>query len=323
VTRTTLRTAVEYLGYPLLTVWPIIAATWTLTKFPLPKDPTWSKVEEVGLFLTVATPVVLVLLYLEKHFAFQPEHKVSREDLRTDLTHLAMCWFAVNPLGQALVGFMTYVLAGTAAARIGVGLWPTQWPLLAQLVLAVIVGEFGQYWVHRLSHRYDMLWRFHSTHHGTPQVYWLNSTRFHAVELIVKTVFQVGPLMIMGCTHEAFMLYGTFTAIHGWVQHSNVGYRTGFFNYFMATPTNHRWHHSPVLSEGNNNYGVVITLWDHLFGSYFSPRDRVFTGPVGIADMPDFPKTYLKQFLSPFVWEQLPRSIPPREQPAEVASEMS
>jgi len=289
--------------------WPIVVATYVLTKFPLPTDPLWSKVEEVGLFLFVAFPVVLTLLYLEKNLAMQPEHVVSRQDLRTDITHLAMCWFAVNPIAQALVGVLTLIVLGPAVAgKVGVGLWPAQWPLLAQLALAVVVGELGQYWVHRLGHRFELGWRVHATHHGTPQVYWLNSTRFHALELIVKSIFQVGPLIVLGCTRECFLLYGTFTAIHGWVQHSNVAYRTGWLNYVMATPFNHRWHHSTVLAEANNNYGVITPLWDHLFGSFYSPRDRVFTGVIGIADMPDFPKTYLSQFLSAFQWNQLPRA---------------
>ncbi|MBK7864210.1 MAG: sterol desaturase family protein [Archangiaceae bacterium] len=295
--------------------WPIIAALWTLTRFPLAGDPTRSKIEEVALFLGVATPVVLILVYLERHMAAQPEQRVSKDDLRTDLTHLAMCWFAVNPIAQALLGVMTMVLAGSAASKLGLGVWPTRAPLLAQLALAVVVGEFGQYWFHRIAHQWQLAWRLHATHHGTPQVYWLNSTRFHAFELIFKSLLQVGPLIVLGCSHEAFLMYGTFTAIHGWVQHSNVDFRTGFLNYLMSTPQNHRWHHSQVLSEGNTNYGVVTPLWDHVFRTWFSPRDRVFSGPVGIPDMPEFPKTYFQQFLTPFTWRRLARTAPGQPAP--------
>jgi sterol desaturase/sphingolipid hydroxylase (fatty acid hydroxylase superfamily) len=306
-----LHEAVRYAGYPVLVAWPLVVATTALTKFPLPEGP-WDKAVEVGLFVFIAVPVVLTLIYLEKSLAMQPEHVVSKQDLRTDITHLAMCWFAVNPLAQGLVGFLTVIVLGSAA-KAGLGVWPSHAPLLVQLALAVAVGELGQYWVHRIGHQFDLAWRIHSTHHGTPQVYWLNSTRFHALELIIKAVFQVGPLIVLGCTRECFMLYGIFTAIHGWVQHSNVAYRTGWLNYFMATPSNHRWHHSTVLAEANNNYGVVTPLWDHLFRTFYAPRGKVFTGTVGIADMPDFPKTYLSQFLAPFQWQQVPRVVPAAE----------
>jgi sterol desaturase/sphingolipid hydroxylase (fatty acid hydroxylase superfamily) len=308
---------VKFLGYPLLVAWPLVVATWVLTKFPLPLDPLKSKAEEVALFLCIATPVVLILMYLERRIASQPEQRVSKQDTVTDLTHLALCWFAVIPIAQQLVGLFAYLIAGTAATRLGLGIWPTHWPLLAQLMVAVVVGEFGQYWVHRLAHTHEIAWRVHATHHGTPQVYWLNSTRFHAIELIVKNFFQVSPLILLGCSRECFLLYGIFTAIHGWVQHSNVGFRTGVLNYFMATPQNHRWHHSPVLSEGNTNFGVVTPIWDHIFRSFYAPWGRVFQGPVGIAEMPDFPKTYVGQLLSPFTWEQLPRVVaapPPQQQ---------
>jgi sterol desaturase/sphingolipid hydroxylase (fatty acid hydroxylase superfamily) len=302
-----LRNAFKYAGYPVLVSWPLVVASLVLARYPLPANPLWSKVEEIGMFLFIAIPVVLTLIYLEKTMAAQPEHVVSPQDKRTDLVHLAMCWFAVNPVAQQLIGFATAIFAGTAAAKVGLGLWPTSAPLLVQLALAVIIGDFGHYWLHRVMHETGFGWRFHATHHGTPQVYWLNSTRFHAFEIIVNSFVQVGPLIVLGCTRECFLLYGMFTAVHGWVQHSNVAYRTGWLNLVMATPFNHRWHHSLVLAEANNNYGVITLIWDHVFRTYFSPRDRAFTAGVGIGDMPDFPKTYLTQFLSPFQWGQVPR----------------
>lgn len=303
-----LRAGAAYLAYPLLISWPLVVSLVAVRVLGLPEDPVWRKAAEVGIFLCCAIPVVLTLMLLEKKMPHWAERKTSGQDVRNDLTHLALCWFAISPIAQALMRVLSLTVIGALASTVGTNLWPSDWPLLAQVMLALVVGEFGNYWFHRLGHETDLGWRVHATHHGTPQVYWLNSTRFHAFEVIVRTMFQTAPLVILGCNADTFLVYGAFTAIHGWVQHSNVAYKTGFFNVILATSANHRWHHSTSMAEANHNYGLVLLVWDRLFGTFYSPKDRQFTGEVGIGDMPDFPKTYWGQFLTPFRWKELPRT---------------
>jgi ornithine lipid hydroxylase len=313
--KSSLRGVIAYLGYPLLVSWPLVVCFCALRVFSMPEDPVFRKGVEVALFLISAVPVVITLTMLERKMPYWPERKASREDVRNDLTHLAMCWFAISPIAQALMRVLALTMVGTFASSMGTHVWPSHWPLLLQLLLALAIGEFGQYWFHRLGHETNLAWRVHATHHGTPQVYWLNSTRFHAIEVIVRTMFQTAPLIILGCNADTFLIYGAFTAIHGWVQHSNVAWKTGFFNLILATSDNHRWHHSTTVSEANHNYGLVLLLWDRVFGTYYSPKDRRFTGAVGIGDMPDFPRTYWGQFLTPFKWNELPRNSSPSSDP--------
>lgn len=147
-------------------------------------------------------------------------------------------------------------------------------------------------------------------HHGPHHVYWLNSTRFHAFELIFRMAIQTLPLILLGCTAEVFLVYGAFTSIHGWVQHSNVAYRTRPFDLVMGTSANHRWHHSVDMAEANHNYGLIVMFWDHLFGTFHSPSEY-FRGKVGIGDMPTFPGTYFSQLIVPFRWKSLERTGAP------------
>lgn len=316
-----MKKAVSYLAYPLLVSWPLVVGITALRLLNLPTDPVQRKMYEVPIFLVCAIPVVVILLILEKKMPFWDDRTPSRQDTLNDLTHLAMCWFAISPIAQALMRVIALGAVGTLSERFGTHLWPSDWPLLAQVFLAVIVGEFGQYWFHRLGHETNIGWRLHATHHGTPQVYWLNSTRFHAFEVVIRTMFQTAPLIILGCNADTFLVYGAFTSIHGWVQHSNVAYKTWFFNFIMATSANHRWHHSVNVEEADHNYGLVFLFWDRLFGTYYNPTGKVFTGKVGIGDMPDFPKTYWGQFLTPFKWNDLPRTTQPTPEGDELSRE--
>ena len=44
---------------------------------------------------------------------------------------------------SAVIGLTVYI---TPAAEPGYGIWPRTWPMWAQVVLAVVVAEFGFYW---------------------------------------------------------------------------------------------------------------------------------------------------------------------------------
>lgn len=302
-----LRSAVSRFAYPVLISWPLLVGMVALTWFPASADPIMRKVLEVGIFLVCAVPVVCALLVLEKKMPFWADRGPTPEEKRNDLTHLGMCWFLVVPIAQALTGVIVTMLLAEVIAQLGPSLWPTQWPLLFQVGLAIVVAEFFQYWGHRFGHETEIGWRLHSVHHGPHHLYWLNSTRFHALDQIVKITVQTLPLILLGCTPQVFLVFGAFTSIHGWVQHSNVAYRTRGFDLVLGTSANHRWHHSVKMSEANHNYGLIVMFWDRLFGTFHSPSEY-FRGKVGIGDMPNFPGTYLSQLMVPFRWKSLERT---------------
>src|SRR4029077_13438905 len=60
---------------------------------------------------------------------------------------------------STVIGLSTYV---TPASEPGYGIWPPAWPLWIQVILGVIVAEFGLYWAHRIAHEWKPLWRFHA-----------------------------------------------------------------------------------------------------------------------------------------------------------------
>ena len=94
----------------------------------------------------------------------------SQNDLRTDTV-----WFATNGLLNRLLEAPVLAVAAVGGAWlatvIGFGVWPTQWPWLAQVATALLIAEFFEYWFHRGMHEIDLLWRFHATHHSAPRLY--------------------------------------------------------------------------------------------------------------------------------------------------------
>ncbi|MEE9608665.1 MAG: sterol desaturase family protein [Myxococcota bacterium] len=228
----------------------------------------------------------------------------SRGDLRTDVG-----LFATNSLVNGLLTPVLLVAAMAAgvwlSARVGAGLWPASWPIVAQLALALVVAELVEYSFHRALHEVPWLWRFHATHHSAPRLYWLNAVRFHPIDLFFVGVVKLVPLAVLGAGAPIFALVTLFSGVHGSFQHANVPVRLGPLNWIFSMAELHRWHHSRLVEEANHNYGGNLILWDVVFGTRFLPADREPPEEIGIGALPAFPMGFWANLASPFRWRKL------------------
>jgi ornithine lipid hydroxylase len=257
--------------------------------------------------IPLTAAVVLLLLVLERVHPYQEKWLHGHGDIATDLLHNFVNFWIPEIYTVSFVGGLT-VAAAWLSNAVGMALWPTHWPLLAQLLLALVIGEFGTYWIHRMMHENACLWRLHAAHHSAPRLYWLNAGRFHPIDLFAQQFLAVTPLILLGASVEIIALHTLFTAVHGLFQHCNVDVRLGPLNWFFSMAELHRWHHSKHLEEANTNYGANIIWWDIVFQSRFSPRDRQPPTAIGIQALPNFPRGYWAQLRSPFRWEEVERS---------------
>jgi len=242
---------------------------------------------------------------LERLSPYRAEWNRSQGDTRTDALYLIFSGPSASALFEATLRGVAVGAAAWLTSRLGFSFWPAEWPAVAQLWLAIGVAEFGHYWFHRISHENAWVWRLHATHHSAERLYWLNATRFHPLDLFSLLAFQTVPLILVGATPRAILMYSLFSAVYGQLQHANVQLRTGPLDWLFATPGLHRFHHSTDPREGNANYGAIVIAWDLVFGSFFRPKGRDFAGPVGIAALPHFPRGWLAQLASPFRWRRI------------------
>lgn len=252
--------------------------------------------------MAINAVAVAAIFALER---FTPHHQPwsqTQQDVRTDLLHMSVSMLAVPEVARILLLGSLTTLSVWLSARVGASLWPVDAPLWIQVVMALLIAEFGSYWTHRLFHEHDALWRLHAVHHSAPRLYWLNAGRFHPLDTLISWFFGVPLLLILGCPGEPIALFLLFTAIHGMMQHANIRIRLGPLNWIFSMAELHRWHHSKTIEESNSNYGANLIFWDIVFGTRFLPSDREAPTDIGIFDMPNFPKGYLAQLLTPFRW---------------------
>jgi len=250
---------------------------------------------------------IVAVALLERLYPHHRSWLHSRGDLRVDLAHVVSVTLTSNA-AAAVAALAGVALVGQIAQPTGTrhaGVWPTQWPLLAQLPLALVVAELPKYWHHRLQHETDLLWRFHATHHSCPRLYFLNATRFHPVDIAIDGFLGVFALLALGAGEQVYLLFAIVSAVHGYFQHANLRVSVGPLNYVFSMAELHRWHHSPLVRESKHNYGQNVIFWDLVFGTFFWPRDREPPEDVGIPELPAFPMTFWRQLASPLRWRRI------------------
>jgi sterol desaturase/sphingolipid hydroxylase (fatty acid hydroxylase superfamily) len=248
---------------------------------------------------------VLIVAICER---VNPQHdfwNVSQGDVGTDVLHGLVSQVAIPKLLEIALQALLLTVAVRLTHFLGFALWPSTWPIFAQLALALVVSQFGEYWLHRSMHERPLLWRLHATHHSPGRLYWLNAARFHPLDTAASFSITMTPLLLLGASADVMLLLTAWIAVHGLFQHCNVRLRLGPLNYIFSMAELHRWHHSLKLHEANTNYGNNIIFWDIVFGTMFHPKDREAARQVGLSEMPDFPQHYLGQLLSPIRWRQI------------------
>jgi len=199
------------------------------------------------------------------------------------------------------------LLAGAAAwlaSQSETGLWPSDWPVVFQLVLMLLLGDAGRYWGHRLAHEIPFLWRFHAVHHSATRLWWWNATRQHPVDKAWFTFTEMLFPVLLGADGIVLSMYLGVTAVCGYSQHCNIDLKLGPFYWVFNVVELHRWHHSKDATQSDNNYGNNLIIYDRLFGTYYHPerqgKPEANVGNIGLLN-PEYPQHYLGQLKAPFI----------------------
>ncbi|MGB4115430.1 MAG: sterol desaturase family protein [Polaromonas sp.] len=264
--------------------WAFLPATLLLTvsSFLVTRHMGGS-VAAMELSITLPTVAALVVaMWLERRMPYKPDWNTPRGDALTNWLSFGVLAGVVQPLLKVLLPLLVIALVGNATPS--ASLFPTDLPFALQVLLAILLAELSNYWVHRLHHTQRALWWLHALHHGSERLYSINNFRTHPVEYAVKTVLSLLPLMLLGAPVDVLLGYVAVTQPVLMLQHLNLPLQHGWLNYIFSTNTLHRWHHSAQPHEGNTNYGSALVIWDQIFGTFYYPKDK--TEPVDIGLYP-------------------------------------
>ena len=287
-----------------------ILAQWAIFPFALLAVPTAILVLlRNGVSVPIATYTVVVglgiLFWLSEWIMpYRKEWNKPQGDVLNDVISGTVAYIILPIFLKP--AFITLLAGGTVwlAVQAGGALWPSDWPIVWQLVLMLLVGDAGRYWGHRLAHTVPMLWRFHAVHHSATRLWWWNATRQHPMDKTWFTFTEMLFPVLLGADGAVLSMYLGVTAVCGYSQHCNIDLKLGPFYWIFNVVELHRWHHSKEAKQSDNNFGNNLIIYDRLFGTYYHPERQgnpvAEVGNIGVLN-PDYPKNYLGQLKAPFI----------------------
>jgi lathosterol oxidase len=232
--------------------------------------------------------LVIVLVIAGEIALGRREPNVSKAEARTDLAYTLLTAIVSGLLSTA------FTLGAVSLAGIG-WLWPSQWPFFLQAAAALLLAELANYWMHRLVHRVELLYRFHEVHHSSTALHWLNGGRFHPIDTLFFQLASTAPLILLGAPPAIVALAGLVGQTGNYLQHTKVPIDGGWLNRFLHTSLAHRIHHREDACTVRN-FGGALLVWDWMFGTHEAPsagRPRLGPGRA-------YPEGLWKQLLEPF-----------------------
>lgn len=175
-----------------------------------------------------------------------------------------------------------------AALGFVAGAWPV-------LLCGALVSDLFLYVAHRAEHGVFLLWRMHLVHHSDGELDASTGFRHYPGEVGLHVLIGTAIFVALGIPAWGGLAYGMITYVVGVTQHANVRLFSPAVDHalqcVLVTPDMHRIHHSVSRVEHDSNYGNILSIWDHLFGTYraasVEEQNAMTFGVSGFGDTSD------------------------------------
>lgn len=138
----------------------------------------------------------------------------------------------------------------------------------------LFLGEdFMYYWLHRIDHYCRFFWAVHVTHHNSEEFNLTVGFRSSVFQPLYRFIYFI-PLSFLGFKGIDIMFIYSATQIFGILSHTQTIGKLGFLEYFLVTPSHHRVHHASNVRYLDKNMGMVLIIWDKLFGTFQKEEEK-------------------------------------------------
>ena len=222
--------------------------------------------EEILLLFT--TPFMAVLILAEMFYShYHHKELYTGKDtainlMCTSLNFLNDLLFRVVTL-SVLSWFNTFSLIQVADKT-----W-VYWTLL------FFAQDFAYYVLHYVDHYVRFFWASHVTHHSSEKFNFTVAIRSSVFQPYYRFLYFI-PLALLG--FEAFDIVFMYAAtqVYGfWVHTETVSKLPRWFEYIFVTPSHHRVHHASNVEYLDSNMGMVLIIWDRIFGTFRPELDGI------------------------------------------------
>lgn len=212
------------------------------------------------ILLTWSAPVMAFFIILELAIsAYRNQHRYETRDTVYNLLFSTLNFgFDVLMRGVSL-GILSFFYYLTPLR------WEAGWVYWTALFFA---QDFAYYVLHCADHHVRFFWATHVTHHSSEKFNLTVSIRSSVFQPFYRFLFYI-PLAVAGFNplHIVFM-YAACQVYGFWVHTESIKRMPRWFEFVFVTPSHHRVHHASNVLYLDRNMGMVLILWDRIFGTF-------------------------------------------------------
>jgi sterol desaturase/sphingolipid hydroxylase (fatty acid hydroxylase superfamily) len=135
-------------------------------------------------------------------------------------------------------------------------------------IVLILAQDFLYWFLHYTGHYVRLFWAMHVTHHSSEHFNLTTGFRSTVFEPLYRVFFYL-PLALMGFNAFDILFAYLVTQIYGNIVHTQyVGKLHPIIEYLFVTPSHHRVHHASNIRYLDKNMGMVLILWDRIFGTF-------------------------------------------------------
>lgn len=147
-------------------------------------------------------------------------------------------------------------------------------------IALLVLQDLLFYWLHRVDHACRLFWAVHVTHHSSAEFNLTVGFRPSVLQPLYRFAWFL-PLALIGFRPEDILLMYSLTQLYGVLVHTRYVGKLGLLEWFMCTPSHHRVHHGTNAQYVDKNLGMVLIIWDRLFGTFAKEQEPVRFGLTG------------------------------------------
>ncbi len=151
----------------------------------------------------------------------------------------------------------------------------------------LVIAQDFLYWVlHYTGHYCRLFWAMHVTHHSSEHFNFTTGFRSTVFEPLYRTFFYL-PLALMGFNAVDILYAYLVTQLYGNMVHTQYKVPLPkWYGWIFVTPAHHRVHHASNIPYLDKNMGMVLIIWDRLFGT-FHDEDAEEPVKYGLTHQPE------------------------------------
>ena len=182
---------------------------------------------------------------------------------------------------------LAFLLLGTSdwvqINNFGIINWLPELPLWLYILSGILLLDFfGAYLAHYTEHKIKPLLIIHLVHHSDHKVDTTTANRHHPLESIIRFVFTLFGVFIVGAPIAIVMIYQSLSLVFTQFNHANIKMSKSLdklLSYVIVSPDMHKVHHHNLLPYTDANFGNIFSIWDRLFGTYMHlDREKIVYG---------------------------------------------